>query len=561
MHGDAFMQLSVVIVLAAAVSLVMRMLRQPLIIGYIITGILVGPSLLNVISDHASFNVFSDIGIALLLFIVGLELNTAVIRQMGKAVLVTAAGLLAVMASLGFATATLLGFSQTEALIVGLALFFSSTIIIAKVLSDKREMSRLHGQIAIGIILLDDVVATLALLFVAAGGGGSLGVGEISSLALKGGGLLVVFGLISGYVLPRATKFMATSQELLFLFSLAWGFGVATLVHKAGFSIEIGALFAGVMLAHLPYVAEIGARLKQLRNFFVVLFFVVLGEGLSIANLGSAVVPALIFSAIVIIAKPVAVMTSLGLLGYTKRTGFKAAINLSQISEFSIILVVLAHSSGLVGSQLAAVITLVALITIATSTYLMQYDNAIYMKLERLLGIFERKDTKERETRHKNYALLLFGYKKGGHEFVKTFRTMKKSYLVVDYNPDVVELLDRQQIPCLYGDATDIELLNELHVQNAKMAVSAITDFSINKVLVRYIAEHNKSAVIICHADDHNQAAELYGLGATYVMLPHYIGSERMSQFIYRRGLDKKDFEEYRERHLLAINNARSDIA
>jgi Kef-type K+ transport system membrane component KefB len=561
MHGDAFMQLSVVIVLAAAVSLVMRMLRQPLIIGYIITGILVGPSLLNVISDHASFNVFSDIGIALLLFIVGLELNTAVIRQMGKAVLVTAAGLLAVMASLGFAAATLLGFSQTEALIVGLALFFSSTIIIAKVLSDKREMSRLHGQIAIGIILLDDVVATLALLFVAAGGGGSLGVGEIGSLALKGGGLLVVFGLISGYVLPRATKFMATSQELLFLFSLAWGFGVATLVHKAGFSIEIGALFAGVMLAHLPYVAEIGARLKQLRNFFVVLFFVVLGEGLSIANLGSAVVPALIFSAIVIIAKPVAVMTSLGLLGYTKRTGFKAAINLSQISEFSIILVVLAHSSGLVGSQLAAVITLVALITIATSTYLMQYDNAIYMKLERLLGIFERKDTKERETRHKNYALLLFGYKKGGHEFVKTFRTMKKSYLVVDYNPDVVELLDRQQIPCLYGDATDIELLNELHVQNAKMAVSTITDFSINKVLVRYIAEHNKSAVIICHADDHNQAAELYGLGATYVMLPHYIGSERMSQFIYRRGLDKKDFEEYRERHLLAINNARSDIA
>jgi voltage-gated potassium channel Kch len=132
---------------------------------------------------------------------------------------------------------------------------------------------------------------------------------------------------------------------------------------------------------------------------------------------------------------------------------------------------------------------------------------------------------------------------------------------VVDYNPDVVELLDRQQIPCLYGDATDIELLNELHVQNAKMAVSTITDFSINKVLVRYIAEHNKGAVIICHADDHNQAAELYGLGATYVMLPHYIGSERMSQFIYRRGLDKKDFEEYRERHLLAINNARSDIA
>ncbi|HSX34303.1 MAG TPA: cation:proton antiporter [Candidatus Saccharimonadales bacterium] len=553
MHGDAFMQLSVVIVIAAAVSLIMRMLRQPLIIGYIITGILVGPSLLGAISDHTSFNVFSDIGIALLLFIVGLELNTAVIRQLGKAVLVTASGLLAVMVSLGFGAATLLGFNTTESLLVGLALFFSSTIIIAKVLSDKREMSRLHGQIAIGIILLDDVVATLALLFVAAGNGGSMGVGEISGLALKGGGLLVVFSLISAYILPRLTKFMASSQELLFLFSLAWGFGVATLVHKAGFSIEIGALFAGVMLAHLTYVAEIGARLKQLRNFFVVLFFVVLGEGLSISHLGSAVVPALVFSAIVIVAKPIAVMTSLGVLGYTKRTGFKAAINLSQISEFSIILVVLAHSSGLVGSQLAAVITLVALITIATSTYLMQYDNALYAKLERLLTIFERKDTKERESRHKTYPLILFGYKKGGHEFVKTFRAMEKSFMVVDYNPDVIELLDRQQIPCLYGDATDVELLNELHIHTAKLAVSTITDFNTNQILVRYIAQHNQDAVIICHADDHNQAAELYGLGATYVMLPHYIGSERMSQFIHRRGLDKKDFEQYRERHLLAI--------
>lgn len=559
MHGDAFLQLSMVIVLATVVALIMRVLRQPLIIGHIITGIIVGPSVLNVIHDRAAFDTFSDIGIALLLFIIGLELNAAVIKRLGRIVVPTAMAILAVMLTVGFGVATLFGFTKTEALLIGLSLFFSSTIIIAKVLSDKKELTRLHGQIAIGTILLDDFVATIALLFVAASGGGSMGMGEIGSLFAKGTALIVGFSIISLKVLPKLTKYIAGSQELLFLFALAWGFGVATLVSRAGFSIEVGALFAGVMLAHLPYTAEIGSRLKPLRDFFIVLFFIVLGEGLSVANLGSALVPALVFSAIVIFLKPVIVMSALGALRYTKRTSFKVAVNLSQISEFSIILVVLAHSAGLVGSKLDAVITLVALITIATSTYLMQYDNVLYKKLEGLLRIFERDETREHEYRAKIYPLILFGYKKGGHEFVKTFRGMKKPYIVVDYNPDVIELLDRLNIESLYGDATDMELLSELHMHKAKLVVSAIPDIDINKVLVHYVRQRSKDAVIICHADDHNEAADLYKLGATYVMLPHLIGSERMSQFIHRNGLHKKSFERYREKHLIALGRVASE--
>jgi Kef-type K+ transport system membrane component KefB len=559
MHGDAFLQLSMVIVLATVVALIMRLLRQPLIIGHIITGIIVGPSVLNVIHDRAAFDTFSDIGIALLLFIIGLELNAAVIKRLGRIVVPTATAILAVMMAVGFGAATLFGFTHTEALLIGLSLFFSSTIIIAKVLSDKKELTRLHGQIAIGTILLDDFVATIALLFVAASGGGSMGMGEIGGLFAKGAALIIGFSIISLKVLPKLTKYIASSQELLFLFALAWGFGVATLVSRAGFSIEVGALFAGVMLAHLPYTAEIGSRLKPLRDFFIVLFFIVLGEGLSVANLGSALVPALVFSAIVIFLKPVIVMSALGALRYTKRTSFKVAVNLSQISEFSIILVVLAHSAGLVGSKLDAVITLVALITIATSTYLMQYDNVLYKKLEGLLRIFERSETREHEYRAKIYPLILFGYKKGGHEFVKTFRGMKKPYIVVDYNPDVIELLDKLNIESLYGDATDMELLSELHMHKAKLVVSAIPDIQINKVLVHYVRQRSKDAVIICHADDHNEAADLYKLGATYVMLPHLIGSEHMSQFIHRNGLNKKSFERYREKHLIALGRVASE--
>ena len=559
MHGDVFIQLSMVLVLAAAMATIMRLLRQPLIIGHILTGIIIGPSVLNLIQNREAFSSFGDIGIALLLFIIGLELNASVIRRLGRIVILTALSLLVVMTSLGFVFASLLHFNHTEAHLIGLSLFFSSTIIIAKVLSDKKELTRLHGQIAIGTILLDDLVATISLLFVATSAHGSPTVSDAAWLAAKGIGLLVVFGFIGFKVLPRVVKFMAASQELLFLFALAWGLGVATLAAKAGFSIEIGALFAGLTLAYLPYTSEIGSRLKPLRDFFIVLFFIVLGEGLSVAGLQGALVPALIFSAIVIFIKPLVVMTSLGLMRYTKRTGFKAAINLSQISEFSIILVVLAHETGLVGDRLGTVITLVALITIATSTYLMQYDNALYSRLDNFLRIFERSETREHENPAKTYPLILFGYKKGGHEFVKTFRTMKKPFIVVDYNPDVIELLDKQHIDSLYGDATDVELLSELHIHSAKLIVSTITDQQTNVALLKYIHSHNKEVVVICHADDYNEAAELYRLGATYVMLPHYIGSERISMFIHRNGFSKKSFEQYREKHLISLGKIASE--
>lgn len=552
MSGDVFAQLSLVIVLAAAISMLMRMFRQPLIIGHIITGILVGPSVLHLVHERAAFEAFSELGITLLLFIIGMELNAAVIRRMGRTVLVTALALLAVMGSVGFAVAGLMGFGPGESVFIGLALFFSSTIIIAKVLSDKKELTRLHGQIAIGIILLDDIVATVALLFVATGKGG-WGTSELLLLAAKGGALMLVFSFISLKVLPRLSKFMATSQELLFLFSLAWGFGVATLVHKVGFSVEIGALFAGVTLAQLPYAAAMGSRLKPLRDFFVVVFFITLGESLGLGGLHAALVPALIFAGLVLLLKPIIVMAALGMLGYTKHTSFKAAINLSQISEFSIILIVLAAGSGLVSGELAAVTTLVALITIAVSTYLMQYDNFLYGKLENLLRIFEKTETKEHEVHAKRYPIILFGYKKGGHEFVKTFRDMKEPFLVVDYNPDVIELLDRQHIPSLYGDVTDAELLSELHLSDAKLIVSTIADQVTNITLIKYVHQHNPEAVIICPADDYDQAAELYELGAGYVTLPHLIGSERIGMFIAHHGLDKKSFELYREKHLITL--------
>jgi Kef-type K+ transport system membrane component KefB/voltage-gated potassium channel Kch len=556
MEQSIFVQLSLVIALAAFMSFIMRSLKQPLIIGYILTGILVGPSVLHFIADKKAFESFSEIGIALLLFIIGLGLNAKVIRSLGKVVLLAASLEFLSIGITGYLIMTAFGFGALESLIIGVALTFSSTIIIVKVLSDKKEQTRLYGQIAIGVLLVEDIVATFALLFVTAGAGGGLTLSEVTGLLIKGAILTAFLVIMSIRVFPRLNHMIAGSQEFLFMFAVAWGFGIASLFELAGFSVEVGALFAGVALAGLPYSQEIGARLKPLRDFFIVLFFVVLGESLGLSSLSAALLPAIILSALVLLIKPLFIMTGLGLLGYTKRTSFKAGIHLSQISEFSIVLVVLGVSTGIINPDLSAIITLVAIITIAVSTYLMQYDDKLFAKIEHRLRFFERKVVKPEQKKMNAYPLVLFGYHKGGHEFVKAFKDMHKRFVVVDYNPDVIETLERQGLHYVYGDATDLELLEEIGIEHAKLVVSTITDFSTNVSVARHLHHVNPMVIFVCHADNYEEAAELYRIGVSYVILPHFIGSERISAFIRRHGASKEAFADYRQKHLLSLGRA-----
>ncbi len=552
---SVFAELSLVLVVTLVVSIIMKMIRQPLILGYIIAGLIVGPSALHLIHATELFESFSEIGIALLLFIIGLGMHIDEFKRLGKVVFLVALNTFITIALLGFASASILGFHKTEALIIGLALFFSSTIIIVKILSDKREQNRLHGQIAIGVILIDDLVATLALLFLVAGkDGGGLNLNQLLVLGAKGIILMLFLVICSRKILPKVSRYMANSQELLFLAAIAWGFGIATLFERAGFSIEIGALFAGVALASSPYVQEISARLRPLRDFFIVLFFITLGERLDISNLGSAIVPALVFSAIVILGKPIIVMATSGLLGYTKRVSFKAGVNLSQISEFSIILVMLAVAEGVVDKHIGSVITLVAIITIAISTYLMMYDEKLFRWFDKIkINVFEKQATFKEKRSPGSFEHVIIGYHHGGHAFIKMFRDMGKKFLVIDYDPDVIEVLKDKKINYLYGDASDVELLQEANIEKSKMIISTIKEHHINVFLVQYILKSNPDAIVICNASNIGNATELYEMGASYVMIPHHIGTERTSSLIRRIGDDREEYEKRRLRHLNSL--------
>lgn len=558
MHSpDIFTELSLVLVIVAAVSIVMRLLRQPLILGYILTGILVGPSLLGLIQAKEAFAGFSEIGIALLLFIIGLGMNVGVIRSLGKVSVLAAATTLVMVGGLGALASHLLGFDTATAVIIGIALFFSSTILILKVLADKREISRLHGQIAIGVILVEDIVATLAIVAITAMATSSgLGTENILTMVVRALGLGLLLYVVGAHLIPRFSKSLAKSQELLFIFAIAWGFGIAALFGLAGFSHEIGALFAGVALASLPYATEMSTRLKPLRDFFVVLFFVYLGETFIFDDLAGTFVPALILSAIVILGKPLFIMISLGVLGYTKLTSFKTGIHLSQVSEFSIILVVLANQVGLVNDRAASVMTLVALITIGVSSYLMKYDDALYRRFSRVLGVFERRTPKERKQKRGLYTAVLFGYHHGGHEFLRLFRDMKQRYLVVDYDPEIIEHLEAQGIRHAYGDATDTEFLEEVNAGHAKFVASTILDKRVNLLLLGYLHRYSTDIVFICHARTYEDALELYEHGAAYVILPRFLGSEYITSHIKRYGMDKEAFAGFRARHIITIGKA-----
>lgn len=560
MHPPIFTEISLVIVLAAAVALIMRLVRQPLIIGHILTGVLLGPGVLHLVRSPQTIDTFSNIGITLLLFIIGLGLNPRVIKEVGRAALVV--GSLQVLATAAFAWAAgiLLGLSRTEATFLGMGLAFSSTIIVLKLLSDKKEQSRLYGKIVIGLLLVQDVLAMAAMLFITSRSGGNFSPTQLVSLAVRGAVIAVPLLIIGNLVLPRLHRLVAGSQEFLFLFALGWGFGSAALFERTGFSLEIGALIAGVSLASLPYTQEISARLRPLRDFFIVVFFISLGTRLNLGSLGAAWGLIIAGSLVAVVLKPLVILVIMGLMGYTKRTSFKTAISLAQISEFSLVLAVLGSRQGLVGERLVSVFTMVALISIAASTYLVIYADRLFILFERHLSLFERRKTHFEQESRATYELILFGYQKGGHEFVKVFRALKKRFVVIDYDPEVIDSLEHHKIDYLYGDAADIELLEEAGLDRAKLVVSTMSDFEVNLFLMKLINQHNRRAVVIMHADSADQARQLYDHGASYVVIPHYIGTEKISSFIRQSHLKKSEFKKYRQKHL-AYLEAHYDLA
>lgn len=550
MASEFFINLSLILIIAVVVSAVTRILRQPLIIGYIFTGIIVGPYALGVLSDTSVFQIFSQIGVAFLLFVVGLHLNPRVIKEVGWVSLATGTGQVLFASVIGFLVAEALGFSTTSAFYLAIALSFSSTIIITKLLSDKKDLESLYGKIAVGSLIVQDVIAVLILMVISSfSSGGNLNHILISS-TLKGVVAIGVVLLFGYFILPKLTYHMAKSQEFLFLFALGWCFALGSLLQALGFSIEIGALLAGVTLAMSQYNSEISAKMKPLRDFFLVIFFVILGSQMVIQHVSTYIVAIILFSLLVLVLKPLMVIVLMGLMGYTKRNSFLTGLTGAQISEFSLILVILGIRVGHLTPEILSVVTAVGLITIAVSTYLVTYGTKIYPSFENILSVFERRRIREQRETRKEYDVILFGYNRIGFNLLRSLKKIRKSYVVVDFNPETIEHLKRMDIPAIYGDAYDADFLEELPLEKTRLIISTIPEFETNMLLVERAKKENKDIIVIVRASQIHDALDLYKKGADYVLTPHFLGGEFLSRMVQESSLDAGDYEKEKEKHL-----------
>jgi len=550
---EIFIQLAIILLTAFFVSYIIRIFNQPIIIGYIVAGIIISPFILEFGASSEIIEIFSKFGIAFLLFIVGLHLNPKIIKEIGGSSL--AIGLVQVLVTfgLGFIVALkLLGFNFVSSAYVGIALAFSSTIIVTKLLSDKKQIDSLYGKISIGILIIQDLIAIGVLIFISSLSGDMNFAHFATRTLITGLGALVVLGLFGFFVIPLLMKSVAKSQELLFLFSICWCFFVAGLFSYLGFSIEIGALLAGVGLSVSPYSTEISSKIRPLRDFFLIIFFIILGFNFPIADTVSILRDALVLSAVVLICKPIIFMTLMAFSGYTKRNNFLVGTTLAQISEFSLIVVTLGLTvqGGLIDSRLLPTITLTGIITIGLSTYLVIYSRAIYRKLSSVISIFERKNPRYKREIRKHYDAILFGYNRIGFGILRSLRKIKKKYLVVDFNPDTIATLRKFRIPCLYGDAFDMDLLEDLPLDKLNLVVSTIPDIETNLLLIESVRVLNKKAIIIVRAHQIKDALELYRKGASYVLTPHFLGGEYISKMIREFKINDGQYYGEKKKHI-----------
>jgi len=526
MHA-VFTEFSIVLAVATLAGALGLYLRQPLIISFILIGILAGPSVLGFVSVQSQIDLLAQVGVTVLLFLVGLKLDFHQVRTVGPVALATGLGQLGFTIVFGFLLTMFLGRPWLEALYIAIALTFSSTIIIVKLLSDKRELESLHGRIAVGFLIVQDLAVVIAMMFMSTLKGQDISAdpaGLLFSVLIRLTLAAALFFVLIRWVLGWLTRIMARSQELLLIFAITWGTGLAAVGEWAGFSMEAGAFLAGFSLASSHYRDAISARLTGIRDFLLLFFFIDLGSRLDLSTMGSDLLPALILSAFVLVGNPLIVMAIMGVMGYRKRTSFLAGLTVAQISEFSIIFIAMGIGIGHIGDGTLGLVTMVGLVTIALSVYMILYSAPLFEKLSPLLSIFERKvphrelEAEASADGHNLPDVVVIGLGRYGGELATQLKAAGLDVLGVDLDPDAVRESSLHGIPVKFGDAIDADLVDTLPLHPQGWVVSTLPDFDSNRTLMRLLRESDYEGELAFVARDDASGMALIEIGATRVL-------------------------------------------
>ncbi|MEX1048602.1 MAG: cation:proton antiporter [Akkermansiaceae bacterium] len=530
---DAFFFQSLGIIVIAAAVLVMagRMIRMPAIVVYLLAGVLIGPTF-DWVEMSPALELISETGIALLLFLVGLELSFAKIRDVGKVAVVAGIGQVALTGAVAYGACLLLGIPALEALFLSTAVTFSSTVVVVKTLAERGELNLLYGRISVGILLMQDLVVVVLLTMLAGlGGGDELDAAAVASgLGKAFGGMSLLLGLTwfaTRHILPRPFRWASRAPDMLMIWALSWCFLMVLAAHWFGLSLEVGAFLAGLALAQFPYNEDLRRRVHPLMNLFVAVFFVTLGirvsgEGL-VQNMGTA----LVLIVLVLLLKPVLFLWINLRMGYDARTSFLSGITLSQISEFSFILVGLGFSRGLVSQEIFSITAIVGVGTIAVSSYLFSYRYKLHEWAERqgVLGwkLFQPRESVAVDSEPAHALLfrhvIVVGMNTLGRQIVKLLHERGERVLAVDTDPAKLENLP---VHTLLGSVEYLSVLQEAGLERAKLLVSALRIEDANDLLAYRCQSAGIPSAI--HVIDLSVVDNLLDLGADYLMIPKVDG-------------------------------------
>ncbi|MCV2884482.1 cation:proton antiporter [Aestuariibacter sp. AA17] len=549
LRANAFYELTTLLGITALFAFVGQLLRQPVIVSFIAVGVVVGPSVLDIVHSDDSIALLSQLGIAILLFLVGLKLDLSLIRSLGKVAVATGLGQVIFTSVIGLGICLLLDFDFLTSVYVGVALTFSSTIIIVKMLSDKREVDALHGRIAIGFLIVQDIVVVIAMVVLSA-----MGIGEsaeqglwqrLGEILLSAMLMLVVTLLFVRFWANNLIRRVARSSEQLLIFAVALAAIFASIGHVLGFSKELGGLLAGVALASTPYREAIITRLASLRDFLLLFFFISLGSQLDLSILGEQMLPAVILSLFVLIGNPLIVMIIMGLMGYRSRTGFLAGLTVAQISEFSLIFIAMGISIGHLQNEALGLVTLVGLVTIALSVYMISHSHRLYERLSPWFKIFElssRNREIEQPSLQKGHTaeILVCGAGHYGTQVLEHLIAQNRHVGVIDFNPEIYHHWLAQDIPSFFGDISDVEFLSHLPLRDAKWFIATLPRDALGsrfedprRQMIENLRNYGFTGRIAIAINNEKDAEKLRELGVDVILTPYRDAAVQAARIIH----------------------------
>ena len=535
------------LIAATVLGLLAERLRQPVILGYLVAGALIGPEIgFKLVSDLQNIDTISEIGLILLLFVVGLELNPQQVIRSGKHVLITGFGqyILCVLFGLGFFL--LMGYSLTKqdmgALYLALLCAMSSTAIVAKLLFDKLELETIHGRITLGVLVIQDLWAIVILAFQP-----NLANPKFSLMGLailKAAALALVAFALSRYVLSRIYNWVSKLPEMIVATSLGWCAIVAGAGGMLGLSKEMGALIAGVAISSFPYSVHVTEKTLPLRDFFLTLFFVSIGMKM-IAPKPEMMFATAAIVAFVIASRLLTVYPILSLLGAGRRTCLITSIDLAQLSEFSLVLAAIGVTLGHIGKDIMALILYSMAVTAVMSSYFVKYNHSIFHAFDKLMtriGFKPAMGHDDDDSGRKSHAkdVIVLGYHRGTQALFDILSRrnprLLQEILVVDFNLEVVKELRKKGMATVLGDVSSIDTLRHAGVENAKIILSTIPDALLkgttNAKLVRTCRELSPDAFIVAMAEFKDQIAQLKRAGANEIIAPYSLLAEHLTDLL-----------------------------